>query len=68
MEMGFQRLKISAKNGLRLGLVLLIVGIAVFMYADAGTKLEKIGFVFMTYGAMAIGMGYTALVALNTSK
>ena len=64
--MSTREFKFSTKYALSVGGVLLLIGSYIFVYADAGSKLEKIGMIVLTGGAIFLGMAYTAYVAWKT--
>jgi|APSaa5957512535_1039671.scaffolds.fasta_scaffold79411_2 hypothetical protein len=64
--MSYNRLRTVSKFSLLVGVAFLMIGVALFIGSDAGEKPEKIGIVFMMYGGVMLGVGFTALVALKT--
>ena len=64
--MSYNRLRMVSKYSLVVGIILLSVGVFLFMNSDAGEKSEKLGIIFMMYGGVMLGVGFTALVALKS--
>jgi hypothetical protein len=56
----------KSRYGLNVGLCLFTVGIFLFFLSPSGDKLEKFGLFLLTFGALMIGMGYTAHIALKS--
>lgn len=64
--MSYNRLRTVSKYSLVVGIILLSVGVFLFMNSDVGEKSEKLGIIFMMYGGVMLGVGFTALVALKS--
>lgn len=66
--MSYNRLRTVSKYSLAVGIILLSIGVFLFMNSDVGEKSEKLGIIFMMYGGVMLGVGFTALVALKSSS
>lgn len=64
--MTYSRLRNVSKFSLIIGVAFLLLGIALFIFSDAGDKTEKLGVVLMMYSGIMLGVGFTALVALKS--
>lgn len=64
--MSYNRLRMVSKYSLVVGIILLSIGVFLFMNSDVGEKSEKLGIIFMMYGGVMLGVGFTALVALKS--
>lgn len=56
----------KSKYGIWAGLGIFAGGIFLFFLAPSGSKLEGFGNFLLTFGALMIGMGYTAHIAWKT--
>ena len=64
--MSYNRLRMVSKFSLIVGFIFLAFGVALFMGSDVGDKTEKLGIIFLMYGGVMLGVGFTALVALKS--
>jgi hypothetical protein len=64
--MSYRGLRNVAKFLIIIGFAFLCIGVILFLNFEAGTKLEKVGTVFMMYSSIFLGIGFTAKIALKT--